>query len=68
MKVIVMDKQRPKTKMNQIKKLTEWISFGGVDISNSPKLHAIPITRFGIPEQQKTKWYTAPLSTSNPTK
>jgi hypothetical protein len=32
---------------------TKWISFGGVDISNSPKLHPIPINRFGIPEQQK---------------
>ena len=50
------------------RKITEWISFGGVDISNSPKLHPIPINRFGIPEQQKTKWYTVPSSALNPTK
>jgi hypothetical protein len=32
-----------------------WFCFGGVDIRNSPKIHAIGINRFTIPEQQKEK-------------
>jgi thiamine monophosphate synthase len=32
-----------------------WFCFGGVDIRNAPKLHAIGVNRFSVSEQQKEK-------------